>query len=319
MRKLKIIFMGTPDFSVPTLAKLHNSDHEVVAVITSVDKYGGRGGKVLLESAVKKYAIENNIPVLQPKNLKSPKFNETLRAYKADIQVVVAFRMLPEMVWNMPPLGTINLHASLLPKYRGAAPINWAIIKGETETGLTTFKLKHEIDTGDLIFQHKLSIGADETAGELWNRMMEAGGELMLKTLEAIALDTVEYKIQNDNKACPAPKLFRENCEIDFNQPAHDVYNFIRGLNPYPGAWCQLDKKTTLKILTANYSEGCNHNEVGKLTTDNKTFVSITTQDGEINLVEVQISGKKRMKIKDLLNGYTFENETIIKRTNSAT
>ncbi len=234
---MRIIFMGTPDFAVPSLDILVKSGHEVVAVVTSTDKLGGRGGKQILQSPIKKYAEANIIPVLQPPNLKSPAFIEELKSYNADLQVVVAFRMLPELVWSMPKLGTFNLHGSLLPKYRGAAPINWAVINGETETGVTTFFIKHEIDTGDLLFQEAIPIGENETAGEVHDRMMLVGADLVLKTVNAIQNDKYKLSKQDESKVCKAPKIYHETCEIDFNQPVKKVHDFIRGLSPYPGAW----------------------------------------------------------------------------------
>ena len=247
----RIIFMGTPDFAVASLDALVKAGHNVVAVVTATDKMGGRGGKQLLESAVKKYAVANKLPVLQPGNLKAPDFIANLASYQADLQVVVAFRMLPKLVWAMPPLGTFNLHGSLLPKYRGAAPINWAVIHGDTETGVTTFFIQEEIDTGDLIFQEKMSIGKDESVGEVHDRMMVLGAQTVVKTVEAIASGNMTTQPQDHQQASPAPKLTAENTRIDFDQPAKTVHDFIRGLNPYPTAWTSLanEKWKILKTL----------------------------------------------------------------------
>jgi len=313
-QSLNIVFMGTPEFAVPTLDALHKSRHKVVAVVTSVDKYGGRGKKVLLESAVKKYAVEQEIPVLQPKNLKSPKFNKLLRSYNADIQVVVAFRMLPVMVWDMPPLGTINLHGSLLPQFRGAAPINWAVITGEKVTGLTTFKLKHEIDTGDTIHQVKVRIDENDTAGIVHNKLMMEGGPLMLQTMEDFSHDKVVFHPQDLSLVSKAPKIYRETCKIDFNQDKHKVHNQIRGLSPYPGAWSILPNNKEIKILKSiieiDEENPVPKLEVGEIFTDNKKIFCVGTKDGHIKVLEAQLQGKKRMKIGDILNGTKFENGT---------
>lgn len=306
--------MGTPEFAVPTLDTIHKSRHKVVAVVTSVDKYGGRGKKVLLESAVKKYAVEHEIPVLQPKNLKSPKFNKLLKSFNADVQVVVAFRMLPVMVWDMPPLGTINLHGSLLPQFRGAAPINWAVITGQKVTGLTTFKLKHEIDTGDTIHQMKIRIEENDTAGTIHDKLMIEGGPLMLQTIEDLSHDKVVFHPQDLSQVSKAPKIFRETCMIDFNQNNHEVHNQIRGLSPYPGAWATLPNKKEIKILKSIIEFEEEYPvpalQVGEIFTDNKKRFFIGTKDGNIKILEAQLQGKKRMKISDILNGTKFENGT---------
>ncbi len=297
--------MGTPGFAVPSLDILVQNGYEIAAVITSTDKYGGRGNKTLIESDVKKYAMEKGLKILQPKNLKNPEFVEELKSLKVDLQIVVAFRMLPEVVWNMPPLGTMNLHGSLLPKYRGAAPINWAIIKGEKETGVTSFFLKHEIDTGDVLIMDKLDIGENETVGELHDRMMELGAKTVLKSVQIIEKGNYELVPQNDSEVTKAPKLFRENCKIDFNQKTDDVHNFIRGLSPYPAAWTLLDDKT-LKIYSASKINETHDLEIGKFISDDKTFIKISTQDGFINIHELQLQGKKRITTKEFLNGYKF-------------
>lgn len=306
-KKLRIVFMGTPEFAVPTLKTLHESEHEVAAVITSVDKLGGRGKKQLIQSAVKKFAEANSIPVLQPKNLKSVKFQEKLRNIGADIQVVVAFRMLPVAVWDMPPLGTINIHGSLLPSYRGAAPIHWAVMNGDKVTGLTTFKLKHEIDTGDMIHQVKVKIEADDTTGSVHDKLMMEGGPLILKTLEDIAAGTVEYLKQNEGMVSKAPKIFRETCQLNFDKTAQQLHNQVRGLNPFPGAFLKITDKIEMKILKSEVDEESDL-EIKRIETDNKSYVKIGAAKGALHCLTVQLSGKKRMDIKDLLNGYKFEN-----------
>ena len=303
---LKIVFMGTPEFAVPSLDLLVHNGYDVVAVITATDKMGGRGKKKKLESQVKKYAQKHGIPILQPRNLKNPEFVEELRGLKADLQVVVAFRMLPEAVWNMPPLGTINLHGSLLPKYRGAAPIHWAIINGESETGVTTFFIKQEIDTGDLLFQEKIEIGPDETVGQVHDRMMYVGAELVLKSVRAIEKGDFQLQRQDESLVSKAPKIHQETCQIDFNQDTGRVYNFIRGLSPFPTAWTTLDGQK-LKIYRAAPSYEKHQLTPGSLITDHKSFLKISTADGFINLLIVQLQGRKKMDIKSFLNGYKLK------------
>jgi len=298
--------MGTPEFAVPSLEILLENGYQVVAVVTALDKPGGRQG--IQQSAVKQFAVSKGLKILQPEKLKSPEFLGELRLLKPDLQIVVAFRMLPELVWAMPPLGTMNLHGSLLPKYRGAAPINWAIIRGETETGLTTFLLKHEIDTGDLIFQEKLPIGPDETAGELHDRMMQVGAKLLLKSVQAIESGNVKPMPQADIEATHAPKIFIETCKINFEQPAAQVHNFIRGLSPYPGAWTTLEGKT-LKILRTSLDVGgwtldVGHPKPGTFVSDGKNFLNISTLGGFISVLKLQMEGKRRMSVKDFLNGH---------------
>lgn len=309
MKKLRIVYLGTPEFAVPSLRILLDSGYDVPAVITSPDKPGGRLG--VQQSAVKKFAVARGLRVLQPEKLKNPAFLEELRSLKADLQIVVAFRMLPEAVWNMPPLGTMNLHASLLPRYRGAAPINWAIINGEKETGLTTFLLKHEIDTGDLLFQERVAIGENETAGELHDRMMELGARLVLKSVQAIEKGEARAFPQEEMEVTHAPKIFTETCEIDFNRPASEVHNFVRGLSPYPGAWTELDGKI-LKILRTEKAEGfeaaaglrSEKPQAGEFFSDGRNFLKISTLDGFVRVLELQLEGKKRMNVRDFLNGY---------------
>lgn len=294
--------MGTPEFAVPSLEILLDNGYEIPAVVTAPDKPGGRQGVQI--SPVKKCAAERGLSVLQPEKLKNPAFLKELHTIKADLQVVVAFRMLPEAVWKMPPLGTMNLHASLLPKYRGAAPINWAIINGETETGLTTFLLKHEIDTGDILFQERLLIGENETAGELHDRMMLAGAQLVLKSVRAIERGEVHPLPQAAGEASHAPKIFHDTCQIDFAQTTMQVHNFIRGLSPYPGAWTELDGKN-LKILRTLKEPTHDSNPMpGEFFSDGKSFLKISTLDGYVQVLELQMEGKRRMNVRDFLNGY---------------
>lgn len=303
---LKIVFMGTPEFAVPSLNILLENGYEVVGVITATDKYGGRGNKKLIESAVKKFAREKGLKILQPPNLKKPAFVEELRALKADLQIVVAFRMLPEVVWDMPPLGTFNLHGSLLPKYRGAAPINWAIIKGEKETGATTFFIQHAIDTGDVLFQDKIPIGENDTVGDVHDRMMEMGAQLVLKTVKAIETGNYTLQKQDERLASKAPKIYHETCEIDFNQPTQKVHDFIRGMSPYPAAWTIIDEKM-FKILKTTKEMAEHDLPPGKMVTDNKKVLKFATKDGFVAVHELQMQGKKRMATSDFLNGYDFE------------
>ncbi len=298
---MRIIFMGTPEFAVPTLEILYKNGYDIAAVITATDKYGGRNGKKLIESAVKKFAQAHDIPVLQPKNLKDPDFVAHLRKLKADLQVVVAFRMLPEVVWDMPLHGTLNLHGSLLPKYRGAAPINWAIINGETESGVTTFKLKHVIDTGDMYFQAKVIIDDTMTAGALHDTLMPIGANLVLQTVKAIETGAIMAQEQT-GEPTHAPKIFHQTCQIDFNALTGKVHNFIRGLSPYPTAWTTYQEKK-LKIFLTEKEIGNNKEAPGTFVTDRKSFFKVATQDGYIHLLEVQSQGRKRMKIRDFLNG----------------
>jgi methionyl-tRNA formyltransferase len=305
VRDLRIIYMGTPEFSVPGLELLIKNNFNVVAVVTAPDKPSGRGLK-LTPSPVKVFAERYNIPVLQPNKLKSPEFLEELTSYKANLQVVVAFRMLPEVVWNMPEYGTFNLHASLLPAYRGAAPINWAIINGEKETGVTTFFLNKDIDTGDIIFQEKTPIDHDENTESLYNRLMQLGSTLILKTVKEIQQGTPETSIQKEEEAQkPAPKIFKNDCKIDFSKPAEEVRNFIRGMAPYPAAWTEIEGKT-FKILSAevaNFEEEPVFEHDKNYTTDNKSYLAFQTGDGLLSVKELQMEGKKKMSIQDFFRG----------------
>ncbi len=299
---MKIVFMGTPDFAVASLDALVQANFDVVAVVTAPDKPAGRGQK-LNESAVKKYAVEKGIPVLQPEKLKNPEFIEELRSYKADLQVVVAFRMLPEVVWNMPPKGTINLHGSLLPQYRGAAPINHAIINGEKESGVTTFFLTHEIDTGNIILSDRTPIADDETAGDLHDKLMHIGANLLVKTLKAIeAVEVSEQPQPQSGNLKHAPKIFKEDCKIDWNNPVQTVYNLIRGLSPYPTAFTFLNDKT-LKVFKAEIEHKEPGIVAGAFLTDGKTYLKFAAKDGLIKLLDIQYEGKKRMPIEDFLRG----------------
>jgi methionyl-tRNA formyltransferase len=303
MDSLRIIFMGTPEFAVPSLEILLENNFTVVAVVTAADKPQGRGQKIVF-SPVKACALKHNIPVLQPANLKSPEFLEELKRYQANLQIVVAFRMLPEVVWNMPALGTFNLHASLLPQYRGAAPINWAIINGEKETGVTTFFLKHEIDTGSIIFQEKETILEEDTAGALYERLMKKGAHLVLKTVQAIASGKFPSLPQPEGATTQhAPKIFKETCEIRWDQSREQVRNFVRGLSPYPSAWCQLAGKT-FKIFTVSMvSHDSGNKSAGEYSTDNKNYLYVKASDGWISIDELQPEGKRRMNIREFLIG----------------
>ncbi|MCC2598492.1 methionyl-tRNA formyltransferase [Sphingobacterium sp. FBM7-1] len=304
---MRIIFMGTPDFAVASLEALLHAGEEVVAVITTPDKPAGRGQK-MHESAVKKYAIQQGLPVLQPEKLRDPNFIATLRSYRADLQIVVAFRMLPEIVWNMPPRGTINVHASLLPQYRGAAPINHAIIQGETVTGVTTFLLQQEIDTGNILFSQQVEIAPDDTAGILHDKLMVAGAEILLKTVQAIKDDKLQPIPQAafENTALKsAPKIFKEDGEIIWDNPTDQVYNQIRGLSPYPAAFTHLNGKV-LKIFETTRGE-FSDKKPGTYTTDGKNFLSFATQDGSLLVTSLQLEGKKRMAITDFLRGYRLD------------
>lgn len=303
MKDLRIIYMGTPEFALPSLQILVENGFNVVAVITAPDKPKGRGQKVAA-SPVKDYAVSQNIPVLQPTNLKNSDFIEELRSFEANLQIVVAFRMLPEIVWDLPEIGTFNLHASLLPQYRGAAPINWAIINGEKKTGVTTFFLKHEIDTGNVIFQEEEPIYEEDTVGDLYGRLMEKGAQLVLKTVEAIQTGDYPQLPQNEDQFIHhAPKIFKETCEIDWKKSSQEVYDFIRGLSPYPAAWTTLNG-IQFKIFKAEKLDMVHAGDKpGDFDTDNKTYLHIQTGGKALAITELQMQGKKRMKIEDFLRG----------------
>ena len=302
MSSWRIVFMGTPDFAVESLKALLQAGYNVVGVVTAPDKRAGRGQK-LSESAVKQYAQEQGLPILQPLKLKDPEFIAQLSALKPDLQVVVAFRMLPETVWNLPPQGTVNVHGSLLPKYRGAAPINWAILNGEKETGVSTFKLQHEIDTGDILLQEKMPIGPNETAGELHDRMKVEGAQLLVKTLQELANGTLKASPQQLNSDTKhAPKLFKTDCEIDWNNTSEQIHNQIRGLSPYPTAFTVLGDKT-LKIFSAEIEPGKPEIPAGTFSSDHKSYLKFAATDGYLSLKEMQLEGKKKMGIEEFLRG----------------
>jgi len=306
-KSLRIIYMGTPEFAVPALELLIQNNWNVVGVITAPDKPKGRGQK-LVPSPVKEAALKHHLNILQPTNLKSPEFQDELRALEADLQIVVAFRMLPEAVWNMPPIGTFNLHASLLPNYRGAAPINWAIINGEKETGVTTFFLKHEIDTGSIIFQEKVTILPEDDLGSLYEKLMEIGANLVLKTVVAIADDQVVALPQDESKAIHhAPKIFKETGEIKWENTAESIHNLVRGLCPYPAAWTFLDGKNCKIFKTAVLNETLSNVEIGNYGSDGKTYLKFQTGQGVLQILELQLEGKKRMPVGDFLRGYSLE------------
>jgi methionyl-tRNA formyltransferase len=304
---LRILFMGTPEFAVASLEALLQADYSVVGVVTAPDRPAGRGMK-LTESPVKKYAVEKGLLVLQPEKLKSPQFIEALQLLKPDLQIVVAFRMLPEIVWNMPPMGTINLHGSLLPQYRGAAPINWAVINGEKETGVTTFKLQQEIDTGNILLQKSFSIGENETAGEVHDRMKLIGAEVLVETIKRFTRgDLKEIPQTTEDPAFPeiirhAPKIVTETCKIDWNLPAETIHNLIRGLYPYPGAFTFLRNKL-LKIYRSKKEITNPALPAGELMSDGKTFLKFACKNGYIHALEVQMEGKKKLSIEDFLRG----------------
>lgn len=308
MKNLRIIFMGTPEFAVPSLERLVDAGYNIVAVITAPDKPSGRGMQ-MSESAIKKYALSKGLKILQPEKLKNPDFLKELKSLNADLQVVVAFRMLPEAVWNMPIMGTINLHGSLLPQYRGAAPINWAIINGEKETGVTTFKLQHEIDTGNILLQQKISIGDEENAGQLHDRMMMIGADLLLQTVNELVSNNLKEVAQSQTSYLTpgvlrhAPKIFTENCEINWQKNVDDIYNFIRGLSPYPAAFTFLKGKK-LKIFSSKKEYSNPIENSGELITNNKTFLKFACNNGYILVTELQLEGKKKMAIDDFLRGW---------------
>lgn len=306
----RIVFMGTPEFAVASLDALVQSGAQIAGVVTAPDKPAGRGMK-LTESAVKKYAVEKGLPVLQPEKLKAPQFLADLQSLKADLQVVVAFRMLPEVVWSMPPLGTINLHGSLLPHYRGAAPINWAVINGEKETGVTTFKLQQEIDTGNILLQESFPVGDDETAGEVHDRMKVIGAALLVRTIRGLidgSLKEIPQAMTTDGHSTlkHAPKIFTETAGIDWNRSITDIHNLIRGLSPFPGAFTQLQGKT-LKIYRSKKEYTTPAEQPGSFTTDKKSFVKFAAPDGYIHVLDLQLEGKKRMAIENFLRGFRWE------------
>ena len=313
MNTLRIVFMGTPEFAVGILDTIYQNNFDIAAVITAPDKPAGRGQK-LKYSAVKEYALEKNIPLLQPTNLKDEAFLEELRSLNANLQVVVAFRMLPEAVWKMPKLGTFNLHASLLPQYRGAAPINWAVINGEKRTGVTTFFIDEKIDTGAMILKAETAIEPNETAGELHDRLMDLGKDTVVKTLRLIETGKATTTIQpTDEEVKTAYKLNKENCKIDWTKPGEEIHNLVRGLSPYPAAWCFIKdngQEWNVKIYETTFEKGHKIAEAGSIVTDKKE-IKVATIDGVITLKSLQFPGKKRMTARELLNGLVFSQEAI--------
>jgi methionyl-tRNA formyltransferase len=308
-RRLRIVFLGTPDFAVASLRLLLDKDYEVVGVVTAPDKPAGRGRKIS-QSAVKQFAESRGLNIMQPKNLKSQDFIEELRMLEANLQIVVAFRMLPEVVWQMPEFGTFNLHASLLPNYRGAAPINWAIINGETQTGVSTFFINDKIDTGEMIMQKKVDILPDETAGELHDKLMYIGSQLVLDTVKLIEQGTVESTPQEEKGPMkPAPKLHKDNCLIEWNDTVDNIYNMVRGLNPFPAAWSHMENNGELlnvKIYkVGKLTEGHNF-EYGSIISS-KSEIKVAVRNGYIIIEEIKLPGKRKMDIRSLLNGYNFK------------
>lgn len=329
---LRIVYMGTPDFAVESLRALVEGGYNVVAVVTMPDKPMGRHGSILQPSPVKQYAVEHGLKVMQPEKLKDPEFVEELKALKADLQVVVAFRMLPEIVWSMPKYGTINAHASLLPKYRGAAPINWAIINGETETGVTTFLLKHEIDTGDIIDQVHIPIAESDNVEIVHDKLMELSGQLVTKTIDSIIDGTFKTTPQDSIKEVeptPAPKIFRDTCRIDWNQPSKKIYDFVRGLSPYPAAWTTLSGKAVkiyecrLSNQNTNNNQSVQNNQStqnnpntqiipGTITSDGKTYLRVQTADSTLDILTLQLEGKKKMPVADVLRGMQLPENALL-------
>lgn len=313
MERLRIVFMGTPEFAVGILDTIYQHNYDIVGVITAADKPAGRGQKVKY-SAVKEYALEKGLRLLQPTNLKDESFLEELKSLKANLQVVVAFRMLPEAVWKMPKLGTFNLHASLLPQYRGAAPINWAIINGETTTGVTTFFIDDKIDTGAMILKQALEIGPDENAGQLHDRLMDLGKDAVVKTLTLIENNNAETTVQpTDNDVKTAYKLNRENCKVDWTKPGAEIHNLIRGLSPYPAAWCFFQdngQEWNIKLYETEFIKESHNKAIGSIIAD-KREISVAVTDGLIKINSLQFPGKKKMTSRELLNGMTFSEEAL--------
>jgi len=308
MERLRIVFMGTPEFAVGILDTIYQHNYDIAGVITAPDKPAGRGQKIKY-SAVKEYAIEKNLKLLQPVNLKDESFLEELRSLNANLQVVVAFRMLPEVVWKMPKLGTFNLHASLLPQYRGAAPINWAIINGETSTGVTTFFIDEKIDTGAMILKEEIEIRSDESAGELHDRLMEIGKDVVVKTLTLIENGSAESILQPmDDDIKTAYKLNKENCKIDWNKSGSEIYNLVRGLSPYPAAWCIIKdngQEWNVKVFETEFVQQVTHLPIGTIEIEKKV-IKVSVKDGVIILKQLQFPGRKKMSSSELLNGITF-------------
>lgn len=315
---LRIVYMGNPDFAVRPLQIMLEHNYNVVAVVTGQDKPAGRGKKIN-ESAVKQYAKTQNLPILQPESLKSEDFIEELQKLNIDLIVVVAFKMLPKIVWKIPSIGTINIHASLLPQYRGAAPINWAIINGEKKTGVTSFLINEVIDTGNILLQKEVTITDEETAGTLHDKLQESGSELLIETLELLEAGkqtgiNQETLFSNESELKPAPKIFKETCKIDWSKPCVDIHNAIRGFSPYPGAWTTIQKNdtnATLKILSSSYIQENHNYAIGTIVNKNNS-IAIATSDGFIQPIEIQMEGKRRMNIHDFMNGFSFEGASIV-------
>lgn len=320
-KDLRIVYMGTPEFAVESLKRLVEGGYNIVGVITMPDKPMGRHGSVLQPSPVKQYAVSQGLKVLQPEKLKNEEFVAELRSLNADLQIVVAFRMLPEVVWSMPRLGTFNLHASLLPQYRGAAPINWAVINGDTETGITTFFLKHEIDTGEIIDQVRVPIADTDNVEVVYERLMRLGGDLVLKTVDAILEGSVKTIPQEElaqvGELRPAPKIFKETCRIDWTIGVKRIYDFVRGLSPYPAAWTELYQEGADPIMLKIFETEklfCEHSLApGTILTDCKTYFKIASSDGYVNVLSLQLAGKKRMEINDFLRGYRHTEKAYVK------
>jgi len=314
-RKLRIVYMGTPEFAVPPLKAILDHGFEIAGVVTAPDKPAGRG-RNMRQPAVKEFALSVGLPVLQPLNLKDPEFYDALKSWEANLQFVVAFRMLPESIWRMPELGTFNLHASLLPQYRGAAPINWVLINGEEQTGLTTFRLEHKIDTGNIVFRMPFPVYPEDNAGTLHDRLAAAGGKIVVKTLDTIASGNVtflrqEELIREGEVLHNAPKLFREHCMIDWNKTSTEIHNLVRGLSPVPAATCQLESPGgelfNLKIYRTSLHGSGSPGKAGSVDTDGKSYLGIQCSDGLLNLLEVQAEGKKRLSIADFLRGFHLD------------
>lgn len=320
-KDLRIVYMGTPEFAVESLKRLVEGGYNIVGVITMPDKPMGRHGSVLQPSPVKQYAVSQGLKVLQPEKLKNEEFVAELRSLNADLQIVVAFRMLPEVVWSMPRLGTFNLHASLLPQYRGAAPINWAVMNGDTETGITTFFLKHEIDTGEIIDQVRVPIADTDNVEVVYERLMRLGGDLVLKTVDAILEGSVKTIPQEElaqvGELRPAPKIFKETCRIDWTIGVKRIYDFVRGLSPYPAAWTELYQEGTDPVMLKIFETEklfCEHSLApGTIVTDCKTYFKIASSDGYVNVLSLQLAGKKRMEINDFLRGYRHTEKAYVK------
>jgi len=309
-KQLRIVFMGTPEFAVCSLKTLVDKGYNVVGVVTAPDRPSGRGLQ-MHQSDVKQFAVGRGLPLLQPEKLKDEHFLQELKSFNADIQIIVAFRMLPEVVWKMPPMATINLHGSLLPHYRGAAPLNWAILNGDQETGVTTFLLQQEIDTGNILFQERVAIGPEETIGELHDKLMVIGADLVLKTVDALAEDRViplpQTALTIDPQRLHAPKIFKENCKIDWHKPAVTIHNQIRGLSPYPAAWTNFESdgtETAVKIFKATIELAARHCQPGEIVSDHKNYLKIACADGFLHINDLQLAGKKRLEIAPFLRGF---------------